>query len=340
MVGIGIGVGLNHVLGSGEGATPLPALGLSISPAIVAENAGTTTGTVTRPADQTSGVLTVSLASDDTSEATVPASVDIPNGQQSADFTITILNENLDDGDQIATISASATDYNGASASVTVTDVGVSTFNGINSIAISDMNWGDGSLGTSGEPFTFTDQGSLGGVWTNFESPHRLNISAENGIYRVIADGRSSDGDRSYARADASNYFDGSPTVDVFMILVAGSSGLSPTTMRYCRNPDFAAVDASTSITNLPGTTVNGVDAVNAGDAFNLIDGQGAVIVRIPNYASLSSNNPRIGPNLSSQYPRLAKFIRWVAIPSADVAANLADIVAELQATVDAFNGV
>lgn len=113
------------LLGDVSPATPPgPTLSLVISPASVAEDAGSTTGTVTRSGD-TVGALTVTLSSNDTSEATVPATVDIPNGQASVNFTITILNENLADGDQVATISASATDFTGASDDVTVTDVGV-----------------------------------------------------------------------------------------------------------------------------------------------------------------------------------------------------------------------
>lgn len=110
----------------GDLVAGLPRLSVSLSSASIAENGGTVTGTVTRPVDQTVGDLVVTLASSDTSEATVPPTATILNGLQSVDFTVTILNENLEDGDQTLSISVSAEGFGGASASLTVADVGVS----------------------------------------------------------------------------------------------------------------------------------------------------------------------------------------------------------------------
>src|SRR5262249_17393357 len=57
----------------------LPTLTISIVNSSISENGGQTTGTVTR-AGSTNSALVVSLASNDTTEATVPATVTIPAG--------------------------------------------------------------------------------------------------------------------------------------------------------------------------------------------------------------------------------------------------------------------
>ena len=55
--------------------------------------------------------LTVTLASSDTSEATVPATVTIPANQASATFTVTAVDDTLLDGTQRRPITASAAGY-------------------------------------------------------------------------------------------------------------------------------------------------------------------------------------------------------------------------------------
>jgi len=78
----------------------------------VAEGA-TATGTVTR--NGTTGALLVTLSSSDTSEATVPADVTIAAGASSATFIVSGADDDLVDGAQTVTITAS-------SASATVSD--------------------------------------------------------------------------------------------------------------------------------------------------------------------------------------------------------------------------
>ena len=70
-----------------------PTLTVAIAADSVSEAAGTaaTTATVTRT--DTSGDLVVTLASDDTSEATVPSSVTILDGQSSASFEIAAVDD-------------------------------------------------------------------------------------------------------------------------------------------------------------------------------------------------------------------------------------------------------
>jgi hypothetical protein len=87
-------------------------LALAVNPAAISEDGGSATGTVTRSdSDDLSQPLTVDLASDDTSEATVPAAVEIPANQAAATFTITTVDDALLDGTQTVTITASAAGY-------------------------------------------------------------------------------------------------------------------------------------------------------------------------------------------------------------------------------------
>ncbi|MCA9085301.1 MAG: hypothetical protein KDA81_14650, partial [Planctomycetaceae bacterium] len=98
------------------------ALTLSIAPLSISEAGGTATGTITRNDEDLSSSLTVNLASGDTSEATVPATVTIPAGSASANFTITAVDDTVADGTQVLSISASKTGYVGYSAGLNVTD--------------------------------------------------------------------------------------------------------------------------------------------------------------------------------------------------------------------------
>jgi len=105
------------------GVTDHETLTLSIDPASMSENGGAATGTVKRLNTDISQAITVSLASDDTSEATVPATVEIPAGQASAPFTITAMDDDLLDATQTVTIAASHPGYAvDGTATVEVTD--------------------------------------------------------------------------------------------------------------------------------------------------------------------------------------------------------------------------
>jgi methyl coenzyme M reductase subunit C len=101
----------------------LPALTVAVNPASFAENAGAgaATGTVTRQGPTTSAV-TVSLASGDTTEATVPATVTILAGQSSATFAVAAVDDATADGMQTVVITVSAAGYTSGTANVQVTD--------------------------------------------------------------------------------------------------------------------------------------------------------------------------------------------------------------------------
>jgi hypothetical protein len=98
-----------------------PNLTVTIDTVAMSENGGTATGTVTRNLSSV-GALEVALLSSDTSEATVPATVTIPDGQFSVTFPITAVDDTLPDGTQSVIISADAVDYFNVPASINVLD--------------------------------------------------------------------------------------------------------------------------------------------------------------------------------------------------------------------------
>ena len=128
------------------------ALAFSFDPDFVFEGAfnNSTTGQVTRNGS-TAAELVVTLASDDITEATVPASVTIPAGQVSAPVTVTSVDDAILDGSQIATITGSAGGFADAVASITVRDDEITT------ITITDVTQDEGnSADTSDALFSFT----------------------------------------------------------------------------------------------------------------------------------------------------------------------------------------
>jgi hypothetical protein len=103
--------------------TDVELISISLAVASISELGGTTTATVTRGNSDRSLPLTVNLATNDATEAAVPASVTIPANQASVTFTVTAVDDTLLDGSQTVSITASATGYDApASASLVVTD--------------------------------------------------------------------------------------------------------------------------------------------------------------------------------------------------------------------------
>jgi hypothetical protein len=124
-------------------------LTLSITDSVVAESDGAaaSTGTVHRNAADLSSPLIVSLASNDRTAATVPASVTIPAGQASMQFAIDAVDDETVDGDRLATIAGAATGYVADDVSLTVTDEDVLTLT--LSIADEIVSEGAGAAATS-----------------------------------------------------------------------------------------------------------------------------------------------------------------------------------------------
>ncbi|MFT5528283.1 MAG: hypothetical protein ACI9HK_006272 [Pirellulaceae bacterium] len=101
----------------------VPTLALTIDLATMPENGGTSNATVSRNTDTTAD-LVVTLASNDTSEATVPVSVTILAGQTSATFTVTAVDDGISDGDQLVGIIATTAGFLSSSQPITVIDIG------------------------------------------------------------------------------------------------------------------------------------------------------------------------------------------------------------------------
>ena len=124
---------------------------LTVSPTQISEAAGVgaATGTVTRTGDLT-GDLVVTLESSDTSEVAVPVSVTILDGQASATFPITAVDDNTADLIQPTSVTASvAGQYYGRVLLYVVDD-------GDGALFIDD---GDAGYSTNVSPITVTDQG-------------------------------------------------------------------------------------------------------------------------------------------------------------------------------------
>ncbi len=99
----------------------IPFLTLGIDKTSMSENGGTATGTVTRNGS-TAAALTVTLANNDTTEASIPASVMIPIGALSATFPITAVDDAIPDRTQTVTITASAPNFANVTRSIDVLD--------------------------------------------------------------------------------------------------------------------------------------------------------------------------------------------------------------------------
>ena len=149
-----------------------PALSLSFSSTMVSEVGGVT-ATVTRNTP-TGEELVVSLTSGDLTEATVPATVVIPQNESSVTFAVSGVQDHLADGPQDVAITAEAAGYSKAVGSVIVTDIDLPD--------LRPMSIGSNELqGLTGEPldvtWTVTNQGlsAAGGSWTD-----RVYLSVDN----------------------------------------------------------------------------------------------------------------------------------------------------------------
>jgi hypothetical protein len=106
-----------------EFSTPVPlGFAVTIDKGYISENGGTAVGTVTRTAQNISGEVVVTLTSSDTSEATVPASVTIPDGVRSVTFPITAVDDSLFDRTQVVTVTATTPNYVDGVGIIRVTD--------------------------------------------------------------------------------------------------------------------------------------------------------------------------------------------------------------------------
>ncbi|HWE97612.1 MAG TPA: CARDB domain-containing protein [Tepidisphaeraceae bacterium] len=139
------------------------ALSISLPSAAVGQG-GTVLATVSRNTD-TAAPLTVMLSSTDITHATVPVSVVIPAGQASANFAITGVNDNLPDGEQFASIVASASGFENA-----ITRIGVTSVN-LPDLVVTNVNApASADAGSTAQiSFTIVNNGLYlaGGPWND-----------------------------------------------------------------------------------------------------------------------------------------------------------------------------
>jgi len=151
--------GVSNVVSGEVGVT------FDIASLVESDDSNVATGTVVRTGSGTTGDLTVTLTVRgaggfvDRSELSVPETVVIPDGQESATFTATAVDDLWPDGDQTVTVEASAVGIVSGSGTIGVTDdAGDShqlVINEIYADPIDDAN-GDGVVGSgfpSGDEF-------------------------------------------------------------------------------------------------------------------------------------------------------------------------------------------
>ena len=114
---------------------------LGVALAASSVNEGDTTTLTLLLTTPTNSDTTVSLTIDDSTEASSPTSVVIPAGQTSVDVTISALNDNLVDGDQAVSLTASSAGLADATASLSVIDVDTTSI-GV-ALASGSVNEGD-----------------------------------------------------------------------------------------------------------------------------------------------------------------------------------------------------
>jgi len=145
--------------GEASGAAP-PSGFLFAEPGVVTldETGGTETITVSLIGTPPSDSFTLSLSSSDTSEATVPASVDVIGFADSVTFDITAVDDALADGPQSVTVSVSGAGFGSTTVIVTVNDDGdpfglvINEIYSVPDAVDGDAN-GDGAVGSSDDEF-------------------------------------------------------------------------------------------------------------------------------------------------------------------------------------------
>lgn len=107
----------------GPAVTATQTLTLSVAPAVFSESAGNgaATGTLTR-SGPTTAALVVNLNSNDTGEATVPATATFAAGSATATFTVNAVNDAAVDGTQVVTLTATAGGFANGTATIQVLD--------------------------------------------------------------------------------------------------------------------------------------------------------------------------------------------------------------------------
>jgi uncharacterized repeat protein (TIGR02543 family) len=260
---------------------------LEIDAASISENGGTSNASVSRFASI--GDLVVNLGSDDATEATVPASVTILDGQTSANFTITAQDDAVVDGSQTVTITATSVGNSDATDTIDITDdeVAVLTIN----IVAASVGESDGTSATTATVTRNTDTTSEMVVNLSSSDSSEADVQATvtiaagqttSPVFDIDAiDDASVDGTQSVTiTASYVGHADGTDTLDVTddasisLTLVTGSGGAS-TSGGGLKDPDGSpyaiSASASTNYAFVNWTVTSGsatVDDENAPNTF------------------------------------------------------------------------
>jgi uncharacterized repeat protein (TIGR03803 family) len=120
-----------------------------VVPGSTIEGAGSVQGTVTMSAPA-AGPVAVTMSSSDLTAVTVPATVTILNGQTSAAFTITVIDDNKIDGTQNAIITAHVANWTDGTAAIAVLDNETTNLSMTLTTSITEGSTGTGTVSISG----------------------------------------------------------------------------------------------------------------------------------------------------------------------------------------------
>ena len=219
-------------------------LTLSINDASVSEAAGATATTATVTRTDTSGDLTVTLASDDVSEATVPATVTILDGASSATFDIAAVDDSEVDGTQTVTILATAGGYISGAAILSVTDDDRQVF-----VAVLD----DGDAGFTQTGFTPQSNSQVAAAYGADNHNMRGGTGSASWTFTGLADG-----EYQVAATWAHKYNNKYNTLDAPFGIENGSGTVLASTTVNQKNPPSEFTDAGYSWDTLDTVNVTG----------------------------------------------------------------------------------
>ncbi len=190
-------------------------------PASAPEGGGTVSGMVTLPTAPSVATV-VSLASSLTSRATVPKSVTVAAGTTSANFSVTIPDDTLLNGNQAAMISATATGYQGGFANLVVVDDESAVLSiSPSTLDITSPLTGQNTSGpSSASTFTLTNSGNFPLTWKSSSS--YVTLSPASG---TIAGGGTTSVTVTYTPASTSTLNIGSVTDDITFWNVTSGDG-------------------------------------------------------------------------------------------------------------------
>ena len=258
---------------------------MSISvPTSAPEGSAPVTGTVS-VSSAPSGNLTVTLTSSDITAATVPATVTILSGQTSVSFPITIIDDTLIDGTQVATITAHMSSWTDATANISVLDNETLSLTTFLPGTVTEGSSVTGTVAASGIVATALTVNLSSSNTSRLTVPATVSIAAGSSSATFTAtavDNALTDGTASVTvSATATSYTSGTATTsvldnDVHHYVIGNIA--SPQTKGVGFNVSITAQDVNnnvlTSYAGSPALTANGA---GGGDSISPLNASGFV---------------------------------------------------------------